>query len=497
LQLTYGARIDIPVMFTNPTTNVEFNAYSFTKGFGVRVGEMPTAKVMWSPRFGFRWYANDTHNTLVRGGLGLFTGRVPFVWLSNAFSNTGIELTGTTINDKASIPAVTSDPNVLSNLITSGAGSAPVPDIVTVSKKFRYPQVFRANLALEQRLPYDIKMTIEAMYSKTYNNVYFRNLALTQSGSTYAVAGSEASAAPFYTVDKKYYSIVNLENTDKGYTYNLSATFEKTWAFGLNALVSYSFGHSKSIYDGTSSVAYSNWKYNYAIDTNQPKLDYSMFDQPHHITVSVGYTTPKYANGWLQTNVAVNYNGYSGQRYSLAMNESSDYNGDGYRGNSLLYIPTESELKTMNFVDITTKDASGATVVKTSADEQRQLFESFIEGDKYCKNHRGQYAPRNSNLSSWENQIDLHLSESIFALKERGSKVLLSFDVINFANMLNKKWGAYYGGTYNVTPLNVTGLTKSANGVYVAKYTWNGYSEPTKASIGSRWHAQIGIKLIF
>ncbi len=485
LQLTYGVRIDIPVMFTDPTKNIAFNQYAYANNLDATQGAMPKAKVMWSPRFGFRWFADDEHNTLIRGGLGLFTGRVPFVWLSNAFSNTGVEITGTTINNAEDIPAVTNNPNDLVDALSKGRKASP--DIVTVNKKFKYPQVFRVNLALEQKLAYDWKLTIEGLYSKTYNQAYFKNLALKQSGSVYAVAGNEASAAPYYSVDKSYYSIVDLQNTDKGYTYSMSFTAEKAFDFGLNLMASYTFGHSKSVYDGTSSVAYSNWKYNYAVDTNDPKLSYSSFDQPHRVLVSANYTTPRYWNGKMETNVALTYNGYSGQRYSLTMSDNTDYNGDGYRGNSLLYIPTESELSSMVFNE--TKNMT--------ADEQRTAFNEWIMSDSYAKNHRGQYAERNSNLAKFEHQIDLHLAQTFFYLKERGSKIQLTFDVLNFANMLNKKWGASYGNAYNVTPLNTAGVTTAADGAKVAAYTWNGYTEPTKANIASRWHAQIGFKVTF
>ena len=137
-------------------------------------------------------------------------------------------------------------------------------------------------------------------------------------------------------------------------------------------------------------------------------------------------------------------------------------------------------------------------VRSTAAAAQRELLEAFIAGDSYAKNHRGQYAPRNSNLAPFEHQIDLHLAQSIFFLKERGSKVMITFDVLNFANMLNKKWGASWGGTYNVTPLTVNSMKKStANGVYTPVYRWNGYTEPNKANIASRWHAQLGVKVVF
>lgn len=484
LQLTYGLRFDIPVFFNEPTTNDEFNAYADAKGLGVKVGEMPSAKLLVSPRFGFRWFADDKHNTLFRGGLGLFTGRVPFVWVSNAYSNTGVEITGTTINNAADIPAITRNPQDLVEALNKG--SKPSPDIVVVDKKFKFPQVLRANLAWEQNLGDDWKVTVEGLWSKPLNTPYFDNLAITNVGNVYAVDGVESSVTPYYSVDKSYYTIINTKNTNKGYTGSVSATVEKHFIFGLDLLASYTYAQSKSVNDGTSSVAYSNWKYNYAWDSNNPKLTYSSFDQPHRVLFTANYTSPKYAGGYLQTIVGLTYNGYNGQRYSLTYSDNTDFNGDGYRGNSLMYLPTSDEVKNMVFVPNSTY----------SAEQQMALLEDFLSTDNYAKNHRGQYAERNGNLGHWENQIDLHFAENIFVLKERGSKIQLTFDVINFANMLNKKWGATWSQTYNVSPLKCMGID-NVDGAKVAKFQWNGRTEPDKSNVASRWHAQVGVKLTF
>ena len=145
----------------------------------------------------------------------------------------------------------------------------------------------------------------------------------------------------------------------------------------------------------------------------------------------------EYWNGWTSTTVSVIYNGFSGSRYSLTMNEKSDYNGDKWSGNSLLYIPTNEELSKMNFVDITDKQGN----VTMTAEESREAFKQWIENDSYAKNHRGQYAERNSNLSNWEHEIDLHLAQTIYNVQGIG-KLEFTFDIINFANMLNKKWGS-------------------------------------------------------
>ena len=490
-ELTYGIRFDIPVIFNDPTTNVSFNEFATQQGWEARVGEMPGAKVLVSPRVGFRWYLNENHRTLLRGGLGLFTGRVPFVWLNNSFTNNGMEQKGTTLNEK--YVAVPGMKDYAKNPYEAVSGK-PIVDIAVVDKDFKYPQVFRTNLALEQQLPGDVKLTIEGIYSKTLNNVFFENLAIEEVGKVYAIPGLEQSAVPYYNQVSSNYNIINLKNTNEGYSYNFSVMLEKHFNFGLDLSGSYTFGHSKSVNDGTSSVAYSNWQYNYSKDSNSKgELGYSRFDIPHRISLQASYTTPKYLNGWMSTTVGITYNASPGGRYSLSYDDAKDFNGDGSRGTTLLYIPTDKELEDMNFVD--NFDKQGNLIM--SKEESREAFRQWILNDDYAKNHRGQFAERNSNLTKWEHEINLHVAQDIFYLKERGSKIQVTFDVINFANMLNKKWGANYYLPYNLTPVTVSGST-NADGILVPEYTFKDQSNVlTKNDISSRWHCQVGVRLTF
>ncbi len=476
--LTYGLRLDMPMTLESPTTNEEFNQFVKEQGIDARVGDKPTAKIMVSPRLGFRWFTNESRKTLVRGGVGIFTGRAPFVWLSNAFTNTGVEQLGTTINtDAPQLGNYTQD-----QLIDlASKGSSARPDIVTVSKDFKFPQILRGNLALEQRLPGDIKMTLEGVYSKTMNNVQFTNLALKQDGYVYAIPGNESTKIPYYVNNSgKYNSIVHLENTSKGYSYVLSALLEKSFDFGLYMSGSYTYGRSMSVNDGTSSIAYSNWKGHFSKDPNSAnELSFSKFDVPHKVMLSLNYTTPRYARGRMQTTVGLIYNGYSGSRYSLSMREGysgDSFNGDRYAGNTLLYIPNELEMEKMNF----------------ATPEDKDLFAAWIEQDDYASKNRGQYAERNSKIAPWENRVDLHIAQDIFYLKERGSKVQLTFDVMNFGNMLNKKWGASYSAPYTLNPLYV-----SVDADRTPTYSYNKTPEVNYNDIFSRWQAQVGVKVTF
>lgn len=497
LEVTYGLRFDVPVLFNRPFSNAKYNAFAAQNGLPY-VGHMPSGNVLFSPRLGFRWFTDQSRKTLVRGGVGIFTGRVPFVWMSNAFTNTGVQLKSTTVNS-GDIPTLTQYAN--DPLAAATGGNVAYPDIVTVDKDFKYPQVFRANLAVEHTFPGDVKLTVEGLYSKNMNAVFFENLALRDLGNlVYAVPGLERSATTYYAKNfGNYASIINTKNTHKGYSYSISAILEKTFDFGLDLKASYTFGHSKSVNDATSSVASSCWQYNYSVRTNSKgELGYAKFDIPHRVMVTASYTTPRYLNGWLGTTIAVTYNGSNGGRYSLTMNESADYNNDNWRGNNLLYIPTDAELAQMNFVDRGTPGSANFV----SADESRQKFAEWINGNSYAKNHRGQFAERNSCLTPWEHEVNVHFEENIFLPKKFG-KLQVTLDIINFANLLNRKWGASYGNVYNLSPLGVTKLEKVLDGAgndtgnKNAAFYYNTNSSPYPSDIFSRWHMQVGLRYTF
>ena len=481
--LTYGLRMDLPMLLNKPSENTAFNETQIAKESNQYVGVKPKASVLFSPRIGFRWYVDKAKKSLIRGGAGLFTGRVPFVWLSNAYNNTGMETKGLTIRSFDNNFPFTSNPydDIVASGIAEANGRATIN---TLSRKFKYPQVFRANLGYEQDFGYGWKLTVDALYSKTLNNVFFKNLALTPSASVYAVNASVAasnpnSVAPYYTLDSSYDAVIALDNTNKGYTYSLSAMLEKKFDFGLNLMASYTFGHSYSVNDGTSSVANSNWKYNYAVDTNKPELGFSIFDRPHKVMATVSYSTPLFARG-LQTTVALSYTGQSGQRYSYTMNESVDFNGDGEQGNSLLYVPTVEEIGQMSWNNAT--DAA--------------KFENFIRQDSYLRDHRGEWTERYAGMGNFEHHVDLHIAQDFFYDRESGRKLQFIVDFMNIGNLLNREWSLEYGAAYNLEVLQVSALSEDIEGNMTPTYKF----APQALQISdfySRWRCQLGFRLTF
>lgn len=478
--LTYGLRIDLPVIFNSPLTNEAFNNDEVASANGTySIGSMPSTQILWSPRVGFRYFLDENHNQLLRGGTGIFTGRVPFVWLHNAFNNTGVDKTSIYVSG-SSVPDISDTP------VTGLAESKQT--VNTISDDFKYPQVFRTNLAYEHIFESGWKVTLEGLYSKTLNNVAFRNVALTDSGDKfYAVtadAANDNNTQVYYNSNSSdYYAIINLENTNKGYSYNLSAMVEKSFAMGINLMASYTFGHSYSVNDGSSSVAYSNWVYNYATNVgDMNELGYSYYDTPHRISASVNYNSPLYGRGRWNTVVGLTYNGASGFRYNYCLNDYYvNINGDGVNSNTLLYIPTDTELDLM----------------KWDSDESKEKFKAWIEDDKYASSHRGQYADRYAGLTDFEHHFNLHLAQNYIYNKEKGSRIELSMDIMNIGNLINRNWGMYTASTYNLQPLSVKSIEKVSGG-YEATYSWNSYyNELSQNEYNSRWYMQLGVRVTF
>lgn len=293
-RLTYGVRTDVPVFFDSPNENRIFNATSLAINNGVSVGKMPSSTPLFSPRVGFRWNLDSSRKVLVRGGVGVFTRRIPFVWMSNNFSNTGIEMKSSKIkyeDFEKDYKGFNINPN--NQYVSTKISSA---EIDVVDKNFKFPQVFRANLALEYMLPYGVKGTVEGLFSKTLNNIYCKNLVVEDQGK---VINNGSDNRPYYTsivnkatnieYSKEYSGVYLLTNTNKGYTYSITAKLEKDFNCGLSAMAAYTFGHSKSVNDGGSSQANSNWGYNEVRSSNNPELAYSDYDVPHRVIASLSY----------------------------------------------------------------------------------------------------------------------------------------------------------------------------------------------------------------
>lgn len=470
LTLTYGLRADIPVMFDKPVANEEFNKSYFAK-FGTMTGEIPRAQVLLSPRVGIEWIGEIVK---LRGSAGLYTGRIPFVWLSNCYQNTGLRSVSVTVTNLAETPAFSLNPESV------GIKSNPAIDLV--NSDFRFPQVFRVAAGTTIDL-FPLKMSFDADYSKGLNNIMIENLVAEESGKRLFVGGEDSSSSATYysSTTQPYSAVYRLSNTQKGYSWSATARVEYSFLgalSGLKVMAAYTYSQSKSVNDGISAQSSSNWGRTYTVDSNSPALSNSVYEFPHKVVAQLSYSR-RY--GLLGTDVMLLYNGYSGEHYSLTyVRGKIDENGDSYRGNSLIYIPTEAEMPTMLWADETSQSA----------------FNDYIVKDKYLSSHRGKFAERNSHSLPFIHRLDLHIAQSFYFSQKSSRRIELSLDVINLGNLLSRSWGLVHRtSNWALSPVSITEL-REVDGGYRPVYKFNGASY-TLDDIASRWHMQLGIRIVF
>lgn len=523
LQLTAGLRIDVPVFPDKPEGNADFNAAYKDKG--LETGTVPDTKIMWSPRLGFNWDVFNNKSLQVRGGTGLFTGRVPFVWVSNQFSNNA-ELNGAysvgssassanSITDPAGLK-FNADPNSQPRAEdlgkTAGRGAINVID-----KNFKFPQVFRSNIAVDKSLPFGMVATVEAIFSKTLNNVNFVNINR-DVDSNFAfsgpdnreryTAGSTSPTNKNYNgsarIDSKYEEIIKLENTNSGYAYNFVFQLQKEFRKGFYASASYTYGESMDLNSGTSSVAYSNWRYvNQVHGLNDLRLSPSNYSLGSRVVGMVSYKF-NYLSQFASTQVSLFYNGQSGQPLSYIYD--GDLNNDGTT-NDLIYVPrNKSEINLVAY----NKTVDGQTV-SVSPDEQWEQLDAFIKGDKYLDSRRGEYAHRNAAHSiPFQHEIDLRIQQEFkFKTGSVENRLQITFDILNVGNLINNDWGRqYYASNQQISLIKYAGLydaDASAGYNYsqnkpTFNYTGGGLTNGKPYSVSdlsSRWRAQLGVRYFF
>ncbi len=499
-RLTAGLRVDIPVFGTKPESNP---VVPTTFGAAFNTSNVPNGQLLWAPRVGFNYDVQGDKNLIVRGGIGVFSGRVPFVWISNQFSNTGLLLKATSQTDNTPNLAPFDvnagngfDPNVNNQSNIGSAGNSFEVDLM--SKDFKLPQVMRLNLGLDYKFQNGVKLTIDGIYSKTINNVFYQDINLTAPAGLVNSAYNNgfdkriafASSTNARRINSSITNALLISNTNKGYTYNIGFTLNKTTK-NLFAQVSYNHMGATDVNSGASSTALSQWEFVQVVgDPNNPGLANSNYLLKHRIASVLSYSFA-YAK-CLKTTIGLFYTGSSGSPFTYLVN--GDLNSDGRFGNDLIYIPADqSQIKFVDQVN------SANTAVLQTAAQQSALFENYIANDKYLSKYKGKYAERNGSSTPWEHIIDARLTQD-FSVKTGGIKhtFQFTFDVFNLTNLINKDWGRQYSvgnQAYTIlsTVSNRTSGPAANQGVgynFVDRVPWN-------LNFASRWQGQIGLRYIF
>lgn len=516
LRVTVGLRADKAIYHEQPIENPAVSALQFYNQDGeltsYTTGAWPKSPMLLSPRVGVRWDAFNNNSLVIRGGTGIFTGRIPFVFLTNMPTNSGMYQFGGAISNgspagAAQLANITFNPNpdAYANLFPRTAGTAVPSNLVFMDRNFKFPQVFRTNLAADKDLGNGFILTLEGLYTKDINAVMMRNANQREATGTIVEGGltrerfigtgaNGAVTNANRRLNAGVTSAIVLENTNQGYSSSLTAQLSKSFTSGFYGSAAYTYTIAKEVTGNPGSQASSVWNTNPNIGTsNAFELGYSQYAIPHRVVANLSYRK-EYANNFAST-LSLFYEGTNQANYSFLVN--GDLNGDGNSAD-LMYIPNNAS--EINFEPYTA--TVGNQTIAYTVQQQVDAFNAFIDNTPYLKNNRGQFAERNGAMTPWFNRLDVRFLQDFFV--ETGAKdtrhtLQFSADVLNFTNLLNKNWGIRDRYITN-QPLVYRSINGENEPVYrLQNINGNLVTNPFEQNISttSTWSLQLGLRYSF
>lgn len=456
LSFTYGLRVEAPFFgntgFANPLVDTLSFRNENNQPLKLSTSKLPDANILWSPRVGVN-YAPFSRLQL-RGGSGIFSARPPYVWISNQIGNNGV-LTNLTTGDLGSAQTPASfqyhfnpNPDFYKPATVTGAPVAGAQDLNFTVPDYKFPAIWRSSAAADFRLPFNLILGTEYIYSKDVNGTAYINANIRAPETAFTgpdarprwvannCVGTSGTGANV-RVNCAITNAITLINSDKGFAKNWAVTLEKRASKGFWAKGGYAYGISKNLVDASSTASTSFSSILTARDPNNPELSYSSATMGHRV-----YWAASYHKDWFRfggTTVSAFWE--SKTQAPNSYRYSNDMNGDGISGNDMIYI--QKDASETIFLSNTT---GGVTYTPA---QQSAAWEAFIAQDPYLSSHRGEYALRNATWYPLRHQLDMSFSQDIHARWMKAEhRLQLRIDILNFGNLLNHNWG---GG---VTPAN-------------------------------------------
>ena len=464
--LTFGLRADMNQYPDSPTYNPVVE-----QAVGYKTSATPDESPTFSPRLGVNWQVAEGQQ--LRGGIGVFAGRTPYVWVSNAYGNTGIGQVSLSCIKPSCTPTFVADPNNQPTNFPSGGGAF---ETAITDPDFKAPRLWRATAAYDRILPWDIRGTVEVLYSKTIEDVYYQNVNYVETGNVSPIDGR-----PIYRRNSTALSnALLLTNTSKGEQLMQSLQFNKNFGTLLTLGASYAHQDAQSAFDGGSSTASSNWRFHHTTgDIFEPELSRSAYETEHRINLS---GTVNFATGFVSHAIGLYYNAQSGRPYSLII--GTDVNGDGQSSNDLLYIPGSAD-------ELIIQNAAGQVVDYSLLGN----YLSYAGLDPLA----GRAMNRYEASEPWTRQLDLHYELGLPPFS--GVSSMLTADVSNILAMVDKEYGnVRYVSNQNFSPVTYRGVDPATNKP-IFRERFNGALTPgsqySTATDRSRWQARLGVRFSF
>lgn len=524
-KLTVGLRADRSAYpdVSEVKENPLVSALTFAGGVKVNTGQLPKTKILFSPRIGFNWDLYGDRSLQIRGGTGIFTGRVPYVWIVGQAGNSGMLQVNQTYNSSSSTPRPgpfnpsvgfyrPPTPPTPGTLVPSSGVTAFSPD-------FKMPQTWKSSLAIDVKIPGGIIATIEAIYNRDYNNIYTKNVNLvapsplntagtpdnrliypvTANGANNInrLAGSGGIFAPSPTGTTGF-SMILTGNEKRGHYASLSAKLEKTFKNGFAGSIAYTKSFANNLFDGTGDQPFNLWSIIQSVNgANVPSLSHAAYVVPDRIIGAFSYRKEYFKH--FATTLSLIYQGSIDGRFSYVY--GADFNRDGVNGNDLIYIPKDAR----NTSEIQFVNSGNINGVIYTAAQQAQLFEDYINQDKYLKAHRGQYAERNGAQIPWRNQVDVRLLQDIFTnIGKNRNTIQFTLDIFNFGNLINPDWGKVktINASSILVPQNQNSLVPGGSVVPTFRLQTSQNQIVTRTfrdnlSTASTYYMQMGLRYLF
>ena len=483
LKLTGGLRVDMAHYFDSPERAYDTeDGQTFESIFGFDNTERPNGNPVVQPRFGFNYDLLGQGTTQLRGGIGVFNGSNPAVWISNSFSNDGSLLGGVRAFDLDGGPIPFRrdfEEQYTAADFGLAEGSA---EINLTDPDFKSPTVWRTNLAVDREVMPGVVATGEVLYSNVIDGVQWQELnrqPFVRDEST--VDGRPGARRD--VVSEDYQSVILLTNTDEGYSFNVTGQLQKQLGQGalpnLGASLSYTYGDVQDINSVTSSQARSNVRdLTNGLDVNNPPLATSNFEVAHRVLATLSYRA-EYARR-LGTTFSLIYDGQAGRPYSFVYDRGGDVNGDGFDRADLIYVPN---------------DASEVLVVDGDGNEDAAAaaaFQAFIDGNEDLSRQRGQIFERNSTRAPWLNFFDARIAQSIETIT--GQNVELTLDIQNLFDLVGSSLGEVKTVGDRFELVEFQGYTDDGRQIV-------SFSDPGEiadvSDLASRWRMQLGLRYNF
>ena len=496
LRLTLGLRLDVPKFENTAKRNEDVEELTFRDESGADVryatDKLPDANLLFSPRLGINWDVRGDRSTQIRGGTGVFTGSPAYVWISNQVGENGI-LTG--FEDIRNTTTRPFNPNPDTYKPTTVTGEpASSYGLAFTDPDFKFPQVWRSNLAIDHRLPYGVVGTLEFLYGRDVNGAYYINANLAEPTDTFTGADDRPRWSASNRINSNITSAVVLKNQNVGRSYDISGSLERSFSNGFFAKAAYNYGVARNTVD-PGSIAFGSWNNNpHRGDPNNPGVGFSATSPGHRGFLALSYRREYFDFGATSVSLFAETRTQGNASYTF----SGDLNGDGGTSNDLLYIPRD--VSEMNFETYTVPATSTLPERTYTAEDQAEAWDAFIEQDPYLSKHRGEYAQRGAVFLPMVFRTDLSVTQDLFtSLRGKRNNLQLRVDILNFANLLNEEWGV---GDRLVTtqPLVARGEDASGAALYRLQTINREYITDTfeqTAGIADVWRMQFGIRYTF